>query len=179
MTKRFLIFSFSLFLTASVVQGYEWYFAFDAGHCLPLNSFDALVNDDVVYGLSVDYIPNFIPGVRVAYNHQNFPVNTEKLGSSVKIDSLGVWAVMDYSFPDYFRFFGLVGPSYFASQGTQKMSDWSRSSVIGWSAGAGFDFEPFPGWGFRFQSVYNSANFGRGPSRASWVNSTIGMSFRF
>lgn len=179
MIKRSLILSVAMLMFTPVVLGYEWYFSFDAGHCLPLDSFDAIVNDDVVYGLSVDYMPNFIPGVRVIYNHQKFPVNNRGLGGPVKIDSFGVWAVMDYSFPQYFRFFGVVGPTYFASQGTQKLVNWYDSGDIGWSAGAGFDFEPFSGWGFRFQSVYNSAKFGRQAPRASWVNSTIGMSFRF
>jgi hypothetical protein len=179
MIKRYVFVFLLVFLTTSNAYGYRWYLSFEAGHCMPISSFDALVNDETVYGLSVDYLPDFIPGVRVAYNHQKFPFNTSALGGPMKIDSFGIWALMDYPFPQYLRFFGVIGPTYFSSQGTRELVNWDRSSDIGWSAGAGFDFQPYTGWGFRFQSIYNSAKFGREAPRASWVNSTVGMSFRF
>lgn len=168
-----------LMITGVTCHAYQWYAAFDAGNSVPTESFDTIADDEYVYGLSVDYIPSNHLGVRVAFYHQEFQYDNPSEDSRIRIESLGVWAVIDYPFPRYFRLFGLVGPTYFSSQTDSSLIQWDNSDDIGWSAGGGFDFQPFTGWGFRFQSVYNSSLFGEHEPRASWVNTSFGMSFKF
>jgi len=158
---------------------YNWYFGFDAGPCVPTESFDEVFDDEMTYGLSVDYIPSNHLGVRVTYYHHEFQYDLAEFSTPLEIDTLGVWAVMDYTMPKYFRFYGLIGPTYFYTQEDYGV-DWGDDSEdIGWSGGGGLDFYPVSGWGFRFQAVYNSAELGDGSPRASWVNTTFGMSFKF
>ncbi|MBN1879389.1 outer membrane beta-barrel protein [bacterium] len=179
MTRRFFIVCLILIVPGISSQAYEWYASFDAGNSIPTESFDSVADDEYVYGLSIDYVPNQHLGVRVAYYHQEFQCDSPEMDYRIQIESLGVWAIIDYPFPKYFRLFALVGPTYFSSQHDRNVIAWDNSDDIGWSAGGGIDFQPFSGWGFRFQSIYNSGLFGDNNPRASWVNSTFGMSFKF
>jgi len=186
MTSRWLTISaliiVILFMATLPVQGNDdWYIGFNSGQCVPTDSFDEFVDDDITYGLSVDYVPGNHLGVRVAYDHNEFNYDFRaSYPEPLEIDTLGVWAIMDYNLPKYFRFYALIGPTYFYSKQDHGMN-WGDddSKDIGWSTGAGFEFFPIPGWGFRFQSIYNSAELGDGTPRACWVSSTIGMSFKF
>ena len=184
MTRINLFFAFvlltSLLVTVSPAQGYDWYLGFEAGPCVPVEAFDEYLDDEMTYGVSVDYIPREHLGVRIAYNHHEFQYDHySDVASPLEIDSIGVWAVIDYKLPRYFRFYGLVGPTYYYTRHDDYIPWGDDSKDIGWSGGGGFEFSPFVGWGFRFQALYNSGELGDGDPRASWVNTTFGMSFKF
>ncbi|HPQ39260.1 MAG TPA: outer membrane beta-barrel protein [bacterium] len=161
------------------INAFDLYLGFDTGPCVPTESFDEVMDDEMTYGLSVDYVPSNHLGVRIDYHHHEFQYDAAESATPLEIDTLGVWAVMDYSMPKYFRFFGLIGPTYFYTRHDYGI-DWGDDSEdIGWSGGGGLEFYPVSGWGLRFQAVYNSAELGDGSPRASWVNTTFGMSFKF
>ncbi|MBN1296325.1 hypothetical protein JXA80_06065 [bacterium] len=168
----------SCILSASV-DAYDLYLAFEAGPGVPTESFDEIMDDDMTYGLNVDYIPENHLGVRIAYNHTEFQYDVNTSPDPLEIDTVGIWAVMDYVMPRYFRFFAVIGPTYFYAQHDDPVGWGDDSEDIGWSGGAGVEFFPVTGWGFRFQALYHSAELGDGSPRTSWVNSTFGMSFKF
>ncbi|MCD4652305.1 porin family protein [bacterium] len=185
MTRLNFLFSILIIAICITVVGPikadDWYLNIDTGSCVPTESFDEIMDDDVTYGLNIDYIPSNHLGVRIAYSHHEFEYDYDDAGlRPLEIDTLGIWAVMDYVFPNYFRFYAIIGPTYFYAKQDYGLG-WGEddSQDIGWSGGAGFEFYPVPGWGFRFQSLYNSAEIGDGSPRASWVNTSLGMSFKF
>jgi opacity protein-like surface antigen len=184
MTTKSFCFTALFFVTAvcmtSTAFAYDWYLGFEAGPCVPTESFDEVMDDEMAYGLTVDYIPTNHLGVRIAYYHHEFQYDFEYDPSKpLEIDTLGVWAVPEYTFPRFFRFYGLIGPTFFYAQNDEGLGWGDDSKDIGWSGGGGVEFSPVEGWGFRFQTLYNSAELGDGSPRASWVNTTFGMSFKF
>ena len=183
MSKNILVVSVAILLCLLVCPvsfANDWYLGFESGPCVPTEKFDEIMDDDITYGLSVDYVPRNHLGVRVAYNHSEFEYDSGMFSSKpLEFESLGVWAIMDYTAMSYFRFYCLIGPTYYYVKHDQGLYWGDDSQDIGWSGGGGFEFYPVPGWGIRAQAIYYSAEIGDGDPRSSWVSTTLGMSFKF
>lgn len=156
-----------------------WLISFEAGIDTPTENFNRVVDDDVVYGLNVEYLGLANIGVRVAYNHHKFEYDADVPGDPLEILTFSVAAVASYDFPKWFRVFALLGPCYFSANGQQDLDWGSDEKDIGWNGGAGLEFYPIKNWSVRLQSNYYSAEIGDGTPRASWVDLTAGFAFRF
>jgi len=168
-----------LFSSVSAREFDPWFVSFETGLTKPTEDFNRTIDDDSVYGLNVEYLgfPNL--GVRVAYKHHEFEYDLNNSNQTLEMDSLTIAAVANYTFPRWVRVFAMIGPTYFSTDGQEGL-DWGEDEKdIGFSGGAGFEFYPIENWGIRFQSIYNSAEVGDGTPRASWVDTTLGLTFRF
>lgn len=183
MSKIYLVTGLAVFccmILSPVSFANDWYLGFEAGPCVPTEDFDEVLDDDMTYGLNIDYIPQNHLGVRVAYNHSEFEYDSGLFDAKpLEFDSLGVWAIMDYTALTHFRFYCLIGPTYYYVKNDQGLTWGDDSQDIGWTGGGGLEFYPVPGWGIRAQATYNSAEIGDGEPRSSWVSTTFGMSFKF
>ncbi len=156
-----------------------WFIAFETGLTKPTEDFNRTIDDDTVYGLNVEYLSLPYLGVRVAYKHHEFEYDFHEAKSTLEIDSLSISALASYSFPRWVRLFAMIGPTYYSADGQEGLNWGDDEKDIGWSGGGGFEFYPIKNWGIRFQSIYNSAEIGDRTPRASWVDTTIGLTFRF
>jgi opacity protein-like surface antigen len=161
-------------------QKFPWSFSFDAGAASPTSDFNGFVQDGPCLGINVEYMNYPFLGVRVAYDNQKFDAeNRYQASDKIEVDQLAVSAVIAHSFPKWIRVFALIGPCYYSVRNQVQIGFSSDGEDIGWNSGAGFEFYPVPNWGVRFQALYCSAQLNNDEVRMSWLDTTVGLSFRF
>jgi opacity protein-like surface antigen len=165
-------------LPSALCSYFPWSFSFETGATHPTENFNRIVDDDRVLGINFEYLSFPYLGVRVAFDSQKFnmPYYAAK---KFEINNLAVSAIVAYSFPKWFRIFAFAGPNYYSTRNQTLAGYTSDNKDIGWNGGGGFEFFPIPQWGIRFQSNYSSAELNNDETRLSWVNSTVGLTFRF
>lgn len=158
---------------------YHWAAGFDAGISMPTETFNEITDNDKVLGLNLEYMNYPFLGMRFSYRSENLKINPVVASGKLKIDSLSIAAVVAYSFPERLRLFVTAGPCYYGVKDHELLGFKSDSKDIGWCGGGGIDFYIVPRLGLRFQSLYNSAELTSDEPRMSWVDTTIGLTFRY
>lgn len=158
----------------------QWAFSFETGFTIPTERFDEIIDGNYSMGLNLEYMSYPFLGGRISYNYQKFDYLTEtQVKNNLEFNSLAVSAVVAYPLPEHFRVFAVAGPCYFSAEGQELVGLGEDGKDIGWNAGAGFEFYPVLNWGIRFESIYYSAEIGSETFRSSWVDSVLGLTFRF
>ncbi len=179
--RFFFFLALGICLTTSIGRAVDtpWAVSFDAGSVTPTEDFNTVMDNDMVYGMNVDYLGMPHLGLRIAYDHQEFEYDHFTELNPLQIDSLSLTPLIYYDFPEWIRVFGLIGPTFYSAKNHEPLNWGADQRDIGWNGGIGFEFYPIPKWGVRFQSVYHSAELGTGRPRASWVANTVGLTFKF
>jgi len=157
-----------------------WALSFETGFTIPTETFDEMIDGNYSFGLNLEYMAYPFLGTRIAFNHQKFDYILESsTRDNLEFNSFAINGVVAYPLPEHFRIFLIGGPCYFSAEGQELLGFGEDGKDIGWDAGAGFEFFPILNWGIRFQSVYYSAEIGDHAIRSSWVDSVLGLTFRF
>ena len=165
--------------SSAVANDLPWAFSFFSGPSTPTEDFNNRVEDDYCYGLCFEYMNLPYLGVHVKYVTRELDIASAFGNGDIQIDAFSVNAVVAYQFPKWFRVYGNAGPTYFYSQGQENIGLGDDSKDIGWNAGMGIEFYPIPRWGVRLHSDYNNSQLGTGNPRTTWLDTSLGLIFRF
>ena len=166
--------------TVTAAEDKLWAISFLTGQSFPSGEFSDYVNKDNVMGIELEFMQSRNLGVRAIYSTREFNIEPAIYpDETIKVDSVSLLAVVAYPFPKWFRVFALAGPTYFNSRGQEFIGLGKDGKDISWSAGAGFDINPMQNWAIRLQSIFSSAELGTHFLRTNYVDSSVGLAFRF
>jgi Outer membrane protein beta-barrel domain len=161
-------------------QESHWSFSFQYGSSNPTGDFSTYVENDMMYGLSIEYSQHPLFGFRFSYGHRQYDITEPGKGfSDVDLDTAALYGLLNHRFPKWIRVYGLLGPTFYFADGQRQIGLGADSKDIALSGGIGFVFNPVPNWGVQVQSLYFNSEIGNKSYRTEWFETTIGLTFSF
>ncbi len=177
LVKSIIILSFILHAGLVSAEETEWNLSFCGGYAAPTGDLSDAVESDYSIGLAVEIMPTKLMGARIFYSNRKFALDDSS--EDLTLNTFSIDAVAAYSFPGFVRIFALIGPTYFSAEGQEDLGLGQDGKDIGWNGGLGFEIYPLESFGIQMQSIYYSGEIGNKSLRMTWVDSTLGVVFRF